>query len=125
MRSRCARDWQVLLCAAVTAIELQACSVPSKNRPLQVSYSEKHFVAIEGRARNDKDCAVLAVGEYPYRLTELPAWPAEALGKRVLVHGDLSFMTISGTRDPLDQVLDDRPWAVLTSCQWVVLGSAL
>lgn len=49
-------------------------------------------VELRGKAQNAKGGAVVVVDEVSIYVRGLAAWPDEALGKRVVVHGPLSTM---------------------------------
>lgn len=49
-------------------------------------------VELRGKAENAKGGAVVVVDEVSIYVRGLAAWPDEALGKRVVVHGSLSTM---------------------------------
>jgi hypothetical protein len=49
-------------------------------------------VEIRGKAANAKGGAIVMIDEQPIYVRGLASWPAEAEGKRVVVHGVLSTM---------------------------------
>jgi hypothetical protein len=107
---------KMLICCLVLA----SCSPPAPPPPAQkpAAAVKKEAVVLEGTAKNAKAGAVLETSDKTVSLHGLAAWPADTLGKRVTMKGELhTIPPAPATLDAMGNVVQ----AILTP-QYVLHG---